>query len=102
MTGRAGFPDADYTFVNDRLARHYRLVEFRSEFRKGNLPEHRVAVITQASVLARHRTRPHIAGQAGAMAVRNILGTPPPAPPPGVEQLNDARCGRNSTLRQLG
>lgn len=80
--------DADYTFVDERLARHYALPHVRgSRFRKVDLPDGaRRGVLGHGSVLtvtsSPTRTSPVIRG---AWVLRNLLGTPPPSPPPGVE-----------------
>ncbi len=80
---------ADYTFVNERLARHYGIPGVRgSHFRRVQLPPatHRRGVLGHGSILTitstATRTSPVIRG---AWVLENILGTPPPAPPPGVE-----------------
>jgi mono/diheme cytochrome c family protein len=97
------FLDADYTFVNERLARHYGLTGVRgAEFRKVSLAgTPRRGVITQAGVLAvtsnPTRTSPV---KRGRWILDNILGAPPPGPPPGVEQLTDAHGAGGTSLRQ--
>jgi hypothetical protein len=80
---------ADYTFVNERLARHYRLDNVRgSHFRKVTLPagSHRRGVLGHGSVLTitstASRTSPVIRG---SWILENLLSAPVPAPPPGVE-----------------
>jgi hypothetical protein len=80
---------ADYTFLNERLARHYGIAGVRgSHFRKVKLPPdaHRHGVLGHGSILTvtstATRTSPVIRG---AWILGNILGAPPPAPPPGVE-----------------
>ncbi|HXR51497.1 MAG TPA: DUF1592 domain-containing protein [Steroidobacteraceae bacterium] len=80
---------ADYTFLNERLARHYGIPGVRgSHFRKVQLPPqtHRHGVLGQGSILTitstATRTSPVLRG---AWILGNILGAPPPAPPPGVE-----------------
>ena len=80
---------ADYTFLNERLARHYGIPDVRgSHFRKVQLPAdaHRHGVLGHGSILTitstATRTSPVIRG---AWILGNILGAPPPAPPPGVE-----------------
>jgi hypothetical protein len=98
-----GFLDADYTFVNERLAKHYKLGGVRgNEFRKVSLVgTPRRGVITQAAVLAvtsnPTRTSPV---KRGRWVLDNILGAPPPAPPPGVEQLKESPDASGTTLRQ--
>jgi hypothetical protein len=97
------FLDADYTFVNDRLARHYGIGGVHGgEFRKVSLAgTPRGGVVAHASVLAvtsnPTRTSPV---KRGRWLLDNILGAPPPAPPPGVEQLKEAHEAGGATLRQ--
>ncbi len=84
------FLDADYTFVNGRLARHYGIPDVNgSEFRRVNLPDdRRGGVITMASTLTvtsnPTRTSPV---KRGKWIMENILGTPPPPPAPDVPEL---------------
>ncbi len=80
---------ADYSFLNERLARHYGIPDVRgSHFRMVKLPPgtHRRGLLGQGSILTitstASRTSPVIRG---AWILENILGAPPPAPPPGVE-----------------
>lgn len=80
---------ADYTFLNERLARHYGIPGVRgSRFRKVTLPPgtQRRGLLGHGSILTvtstATRTSPVIRG---AWILENILGAPPPAPPPGVE-----------------
>ncbi|HZY85246.1 MAG TPA: DUF1592 domain-containing protein [Gemmataceae bacterium] len=91
------FIDADYTFLNERLARHYGVPGVKGEaFRKVTLTgAHRAArggVLTQATVLAvtsnPTRTSPV---KRGKWVLENILGTPPPPPPPGVDELKEGK-----------
>ncbi|QEH36201.1 hypothetical protein OJF2_47610 [Aquisphaera giovannonii] len=85
--------DADYTFVNERLARHYGLDGVRGDaFRRVALADRRRGgVLTQASVLTLtsnpNRTSPVKRGQ---WILQQILGTPPPPPPPDVPKLDDS------------
>ena len=81
--------DADYTFVNERLARHYGIPGvYGSRFRKVLLPNHdqRGGLLAQGSVLATtsypDRTSPVLRGK---FLLNNILGLPTPPPPPGVD-----------------
>jgi mono/diheme cytochrome c family protein len=80
--------DADYTFVDERLARHYGIEHVRgSRFRRVPLADDsRRGILGHGSVLtvtsAPNRTSPVIRG---AWVLRNLLGAPPPSPPPGVE-----------------
>ncbi len=84
---------ADYTFVNERLARHYGIPNIRgSHFRKVSLAgTGRHGLLGQGSILtltsAPNRTSPVIRG---AWVMDHLLGTPPPPPPPGVEVNLDA------------
>src|SRR5581483_2767105 len=84
------FLDSDYTFVNDRLARHYGIKDIKgSAFQKVTLPDgKRGGVLTQASVLTvtsnPTRTSPV---KRGKWVLENILGTPPPPPAPDVPEL---------------
>jgi hypothetical protein len=80
--------EADYTYVNERLARHYGIPNIRgSRFRKVALDtDTRAGLLGHGSILtvtsAPNRTSPV---SRGAWVLENILGTPPPAPPAGVE-----------------
>ena len=96
--------DSDYTFVNDRLAKHYGLPDVKgADFRKVKLADHtRGGVLTQASVLTvtsnPTRTSPV---KRGKWILENILGTPPPPPPPDVPDLDDEKKGPlTGSLRQ--
>jgi mono/diheme cytochrome c family protein len=98
------FLDSDYTFVNDRLARHYGIPgSFGREFKKVTLPDrNRGGILTQASILTvtsnPTRTSPV---KRGKWILENILGTPPPPPPPEVPQLDDdSHKELTGTLRQ--
>jgi hypothetical protein len=96
------FIDSDYTFVNERLARHYGLRGVKgNEFRKVSLAgTPRGGVLTQASVLAvtsnPTRTSPV---KRGKFILDNILGTPPPPPPPDAGELKEGP-ELTGTLRQ--
>jgi hypothetical protein len=98
------FLDADYTFVNERLAQHYGITGVRGGwFRRVSLAgTHRGGVLTQASVLAAtsnpNRTSPV---KRGKWILENILGSPPSPPPAGVEALKEGKeHGDSGTLRQ--
>ena len=97
------FLDADYTFVNDRLARHYGIPGIVGErFRRVSLSgTARGGVLTMASVLAATsnptRTSPV---KRGKWILENILGAPPSPPPSGVEALKEGRGEiKDGTLR---
>jgi len=81
---------ADFTFVNRRLARHYGLTPLDKDgFQRVSLANtRRGGVLTQASILTLTsnptRTSPV---KRGKWIMETLLGTPPPAPPPGSSQL---------------
>jgi hypothetical protein len=83
---------ADYTFVNERLARHYQIPNiYGNHFRRVTLSdEHRKGLLGQGSILTvtsyANRTSPVLRGK---WLLENILGTPPPPPPPNVPALKD-------------
>jgi len=84
---------AGYTFLNERLARHYGIPGvYGSRFRRVTLPnlEQRGGLLAQGSVLSLtsypNRTSPVLRGR---WLLEVILGTPPPAPPPDVPPLPD-------------
>ena len=97
--------DADYTFVNDRLAAHYGMEGVRGgHFRRVALDDDspRRGVLGHGSVLTvtsvANRTSPVIRG---AWILENFLGAPVPTPPPGVETDLDAPDGElPTTLRE--
>ncbi len=84
--------NADYTFVNERLARHYGIPGvYGSHFRRVTLTdENRRGLLGQGSVLVvtsyPNRTSPVLRGK---WILENILGTPPPPPPPNVPPLKE-------------
>jgi mono/diheme cytochrome c family protein len=87
------FLDADYTFVNERLARHYGIPGVYGErFRRVALPADSVrrGLLGQGSILTvtsfSYRTSPV---RRGKWILDNILGAPPPPPPPNVPVLED-------------
>ena len=96
--------DADYTFVNERLARHYGLSGIHGDaFQRVSLAGSlRGGVLTQAGVLTitsnPTRTSPV---KRGRWVMDNLLGAAPPSPPPGVDDLPERRPDVGSvTLRQ--
>jgi hypothetical protein len=101
--------DADYTFVNERLARHYGIPNiYGSHYRLVALgPEldYRRGILGQGSFLSttwvqNNRTSPV---KRGVWVLENILGTPPPEPPPNVPGLEETEAdgpGRRLTLRE--
>jgi hypothetical protein len=87
--GVAELLSANYTFVNERLARHYGIPGvYGSRFRRVTLPnrDQRGGVLAHGSVLATtsypDRTSPVLRGK---FLLNNILGLPAPPPPPGVD-----------------
>jgi len=93
--------DADYTFVNERLARHYGIANVRgTQFRKIKLDdERRWGLLGKGGLLMLtsypNRTSPVLRG---AYILENIMGTPPAAPPPNVEtDLEDPKPGVAAT-----
>lgn len=96
--------DADYTFVNERLARLYGIEGVRGEeMRRVTLKDrNRGGVLTHASVLTvtsnPTRTSPV---KRGKWVLENILGAPPPAPPANVPELKeDAEAKKSGSLRE--
>jgi len=97
--------DADYTFVDERLARHYGIPNIQgSYFRRVQLPADspRRGLLGQGSMLTvtsiATRTSPVSRGK---WVLENLLGTPAPVPPPGVEtNLGGAEAAKTSSLRQ--
>ncbi len=84
---------ADYTFVNERLARHYGIPNVTGpEFRRVALPDSRRGLLTQGSILlltsVADRTSPV---QRGKWVLQVLLGSPPPPPPPNVPALEDTK-----------
>ena len=95
---------ADYTFVNERLARHYGIPNiYGSHFRRVPLgPEldQRRGLLGKGSFLSitwtqNFRTSPV---KRGVWVLENILGTPPPEPPPNVPALEDSVAGSTKIL----
>jgi mono/diheme cytochrome c family protein len=95
---------ADYTFVNERLARHYGIPNiYGSHFRRTALgPEldYRRGILGKGSFLAvtwtqNFRTSPV---KRGVWVLENILGTPPPEPPPNVPALEDTAAAAKKVL----
>jgi len=98
------FLRSDYTFLNERLARHYGIPNvYGSRFRRVTLsPESkRGGLLRQGSVLAvtsyATRTSPVLRG---VLVLRNIVGAPPPSPPPNVPALDESTMAANLSMRQ--
>jgi hypothetical protein len=95
---------ADYTFVNERLARHYGIVGvFGSHFRRVPVVDPaRRGLLGHGSILTvtsyANRTSPVLRGK---WILENILGSPPPPPPPNVPVLATAeQDGRALSMRE--
>ncbi|MBI4522094.1 MAG: DUF1592 domain-containing protein [Gemmatimonadetes bacterium] len=97
---------ADYTFVNERLAKHYgipgvagehfRRVEYPNDMRRGLLGHGSMLMLTSHA----NRTSPVLRGK---WVMEVLMGTPPPPPPPGVPTLEataEAKDGRELTTRE--
>jgi hypothetical protein len=97
------FLDAKYTFLNDRLAKHYGIEGVTGpDFRRVELTtDQRGGVLAQASVLtvSSYPTRTSVVIR-GKYVLNNILGTPPPPPPADVPLLDETSVGTTASLRQ--
>ena len=99
------FLDGKFTFLNERLARHYGIQGVSgTDFRRVELPVDGVrgGVITQASVLTvssyATRTSPVLRGR---WILDNILAAPPPEPPPDIPSLDTGVDSTKSVRQQL-
>jgi mono/diheme cytochrome c family protein len=96
---------ADYTFVNERIARHYGIANVTGlEFRRVSLPAHRRGILGHGSILTltsiADRTSPVMRGK---WVMEVLLGTAPPPPPPNVppfEETASVAEGRILTVRE--
>jgi mono/diheme cytochrome c family protein len=94
---------ADYTFVNERLARHYKIPNiYGSQFRRVTITdEARKGLLGQGSILMvtshTDRTSPVVRGK---WILDNLLGAPPPPMPANVPPLNENPSGRVMTMRE--
>jgi hypothetical protein len=97
---------ADYTFVNERLARHYgipgvlgpefEMVSYPDDRRRGILGHGSILTLTSHA----DRTSPVLRGK---WVMEVLLGSPPPPPPPnvpGLEETGEAQDGRFLTVRE--
>jgi Protein of unknown function (DUF1592)/Protein of unknown function (DUF1588)/Protein of unknown function (DUF1587)/Protein of unknown function (DUF1585)/Protein of unknown function (DUF1595) len=83
---------ADYSFVNERLAKHYGIPNVTgNQFRRVQMPSYRHGLLGQGSILVStsvaDRTSPVLRGK---WVMDVLLGTPPPPPPPNVPALDDS------------
>ncbi|WP_149495619.1 DUF1592 domain-containing protein [Roseiconus lacunae] len=99
------FVDSEFTFLNERLARHYGIDEIHGQaFRKVQLPDdsQRGGLLTQASVLKvtanGTSTSPVLRG---VWILENILGTPTPPPPDSVGSIEPDIRGATTIREQL-
>ncbi len=97
------FIDARYSFMNERLARHYGITGVSGpEFRRVDLTgTPRGGVLTQGSVLTissyATRTSPVLRGK---WILDNLFNAPPPAPPPDVPNLDEKAIGTAASMRK--
>jgi len=92
--------DADYTYLNERLALHYGINDVRgNRFRRVALPDSsRYGLLGKGGVLMStaypNRTSPVLRG---AWILEALMGSPPPVPPPNVEDLAENEAGQPAT-----
>jgi hypothetical protein len=98
------FIKADYTFLNQRLAKHYGIPGvYGSRFRRVTLApdSHRGGLLRQGSVLAvtsyATRTSPILRG---VLVLSNVFGAAPPPPPADVPALDESSVATNLPMRQ--
>lgn len=96
--------DADYTFMNERLARFYGMPNITGpEFRRVDMSKTQRGggILAQGSILTissySTRTSPVLRGK---WILENLLNAPPPPPPAAVPALDDTKVGESATLRQ--
>ncbi len=95
--------NADYTFVNERLARYYGIPNiYGSRFRRITVPDNRRGLLGQASILTvtsyPNRTSPV---ERGKWILTNLLGVPPQPPPPNIPPLPESGTdGKMVSLRE--
>jgi len=98
------FLDANFTFINERLARLYGIQGVHGDdFLRVSLKgTHRGGLLTQASILTVTSTPTRTSPvKRGKWVLENILGAPPPPPPPDVPELKDGKeAALTGTLRQ--
>ena len=97
------FLDSDFTFLNERLARHYGIdgIEGDEFHRVALTDERRGGLLSHAGILTVSsyptRTSPVLRG---LWVMENILGRAPPPPPPDVPELEATEAGIGGTLRE--
>ena len=96
--------EADYTFLNERLARHYGIDGvIGDDFRRVQYPDdRRQGILGQGSMLVQtsygNRTSPVLRGK---WVMEVLLGTPPPPPPPNVPTLDESTGGEDTPAGRL-
>lgn len=95
---------SDHTYLNERLAKHYGIPHvYGSQFRRVTLglETHRGGILRDASILAltsyATRTSPVIRGK---FLLANLIGTPPPSPPPNVPALDNGVVSETLPIRE--
>ncbi len=94
---------ANYTYVNERLARHYQIPNvYGSHFRRVSFADgKRGGLLGQGSILTvtsyPNRTSPVLRGR---FLLENVLGAPPPPPPPDVPSLKEGSTERPQSIRE--
>jgi hypothetical protein len=95
--------DADYTFLNQRLAEHYGVPNiYGSQFRRVPVSDpNRRGILGHGSVLTvtSYPNRTSVV-QRGRWVLESLLGTPPPPPPPNVPDLKAAPNGKLLSMRE--
>ena len=91
---------ADYSFINERIARHYRIPNVvGSHFRRVGMPESRRGILGHGSILTltsvADRTSPVLRGK---WIMEVLLGSPPPPPPPNVPDLEETKGIKGARL----
>lgn len=96
--------DADYTYLNERLAKHYNIDHvYGSHFRRVTVSNdsHRGGLLRHGSILSvtsyATRTSPVLRGH---WVLKNLLGSSPPPPPPNVPALTDNTVSAKLSVRE--
>ena len=96
--------DSDFTFLNRRLAKHYKIKGIEGQhFRKVEIPDDSIrgGLLTQAAILkttANGTTTSPV--MRGNFVLTNFLGTPPSPPPPGIGSIEPDTRGK-TTIREI-
>jgi mono/diheme cytochrome c family protein len=94
---------ADFTYVNERLARHYRIPNvYGAHFRRVTLPDTRRGLLGKGGILLvtshADRTSPVVRGK---WILDNLIGTPPPPPPAEVPAFPEATGGAQTVRARM-